>query len=72
MDFLPQRLVDILCQEGAAVSKSEARRYIVLGRVKVDGVLVENVAASLDTEAQVEVGNKTSFKFTPKPLQGNL
>lgn len=61
--FTPERkVVDIIVDAGKAVSKAEARRYIQRGAVKVDGVQLRKV------DATVSEGQQVTFRNAP--LQG--
>jgi tyrosyl-tRNA synthetase len=59
-------IVDFLAEEGLVKSKSEARRLIEQGGLKVDGRTVQDVSARLlfGNEAVVQVGKRKYVKVT--------
>jgi len=58
MEPLPQFLVDRLCDEGHAVSKSQARRLILQGGVLVDGEQAKDIGAEVPVRAKVEIKSR--------------
>ncbi|MFH1078353.1 MAG: tyrosine--tRNA ligase [Patescibacteria group bacterium] len=52
------KLVDVLVQAGLVVSKSEARRQIEQGGVKVDGKVVKDVDATVKAPAVLQKGKR--------------
>lgn len=65
----PAKIVDLLVVTGLAPSKSEARRLIVGGGVRVNSEKIDSVDAMLapDGEHIVQVGRRKFIKLTPKP-----
>ncbi|OGH68037.1 MAG: tyrosine--tRNA ligase [Candidatus Magasanikbacteria bacterium RIFCSPHIGHO2_02_FULL_50_9b] len=58
VDWVQAALVDVLVEVGFCSSKSEARRQIEEGGVKVDGVVVEDVAAMVEAKKEGVVVQK--------------
>ena len=54
VDWVQAALVDVLVESGLCSSKSEARRQIEEGGVKVDGAVVEDVGAMVSVEGRGE------------------
>lgn len=54
VDWVQAALVDVLVESGLCSSKSDARRQIEEGGVKVDGVVVEDVGAMISVEGRGE------------------
>ena len=56
----PQNIVDLLVEVGLAPSKSQARRLIAQGGVRLDGNLVESIEETVkpDKEAILQVGKR--------------
>ena len=52
----PTGLVDLLTSEGLAATKSEARRLVQQGGVKLDGERVDDIALTLDPASFGEAG----------------
>ncbi|MEI7512907.1 MAG: tyrosine--tRNA ligase [Candidatus Uhrbacteria bacterium] len=56
-------LVDILVESGLCSSKSDARRQVEQGGVKVDDVVVEDVAMSVKTGSVIQKGKRFFVKI---------
>ena len=50
--------VQRICDAGAAVSRSQARRMIRQGVVRIDGVELDDVSAEVLSESSVEVRHR--------------
>jgi tyrosyl-tRNA synthetase len=61
----PQNIVDLLVEVGLAPSKSQARRLIVQGGVRLDGNIVENIEETVmpDKEAILQVGKRRFLRL---------
>jgi len=64
----PANLVDLIASAGLAASKSEARRLIEQGGVKLDGVTVESVTHIVEVRepAVLQVGKRKHLRLLPK------
>jgi tyrosyl-tRNA synthetase len=62
----PQNIVDLLVEVGLAPSKSQARRLIAQGGVRLDGNQVESIEETVmpDREAILQVGKRRFVKLT--------
>jgi tyrosyl-tRNA synthetase len=62
----PQNIVDLLVEVGLAPSKSQARRLITQGGVRLDGNQVESIEETVmpDGEAILQVGKRRFVKLT--------
>jgi len=63
----PVRVVDVIFAAGFARSKSDARRLIQQGAVKLDGQPVSNVEAKIEPETEhvLQVGKRHFLRLTP-------
>ena len=62
----PAKVVDIVFQAGMAPSKSQARRLIAQGGVRVDGETVLDVEAMVEARGQVlQVGRRRHLRLMP-------
>ncbi len=60
-------LVEIMVESGAAPSKSEARRLIGQGAVKLDGERIqEDITVQVDAPRVLKVGKRRFVKLTPR------
>ncbi len=53
-----KKLVDRLFEDGLIVSKSQARRLIKQGAIKVDGEKVTDLDKNIKPESKLQVGKK--------------
>jgi tyrosyl-tRNA synthetase len=58
VDWVQAPLIDVLVESGLCSSKSDARRQITEGGVKVDGVVVDDVAAMVEAKKEGVVVQK--------------
>ncbi len=58
-------ILDILVDDKLATSRSDARRLISQGGVKVNGKKVDSLNLTIDSEAIISVGNRKFIKKTP-------
>jgi tyrosyl-tRNA synthetase len=58
----PAALVDVLTLSGAAKSKSEARRLIQGGGVRLDGVVVDDIAGEVEASCLLQVGKRRFYR----------
>jgi len=63
----PARVVDVIFAAGFARSKSDARRLVQQGAVRLDGQPVNNVEAEIEpgTERVLQVGKRHFLRLTP-------
>jgi tyrosyl-tRNA synthetase len=63
----PVRVVDVIFAAGFARSKSDARRLVQQGAVKLDGQPVSNVEAEIEAGAErvLQVGKRFFLRLTP-------
>jgi tyrosyl-tRNA synthetase len=63
---LPQNIVTTLTEAGLSCSRSEARRYVASGVVRVNGVQVRSVDHVVDRSlaCEVAVGKRRSARLT--------
>ncbi|MGA9347217.1 MAG: tyrosine--tRNA ligase [Anaerolineae bacterium] len=61
----PQNIVDLLVEVGLAPSKSQARRLIVQGGVRLDGNIVESIEETVmpDRQAILQVGKRRFLRL---------
>ena len=64
----PQNIVDLLAEIGLAPSKSQARRLIAQGGVRLDGNKVESIKKTVmpDEEAILQVGKRRFVRLVQK------
>jgi tyrosyl-tRNA synthetase len=58
-----EKLVDLLVRIGAASSKSEAKRLIIQGAVKLDGQKVSDINALVESEGILKVGKRKFYEI---------
>jgi tyrosyl-tRNA synthetase len=61
----PANIVELLAAAGMAPSRSEARRLIAGGGVRVDGVRVDSADATVTPPAVVQVGRRRVVRVVP-------
>ncbi len=57
-------IVDLLCESGIAISKSDARRLVISKGVKVGGEVVDSLDTTIEKDSTITVGKHKTFIVT--------
>ena len=55
---MPKPLVNLMCDYHLTVSRSQARRLVQQGAVRVNGKTVDSIEAEVEEGSRIEVGRK--------------
>ena len=59
-------IVKAIAENGLAKSCSEARRYIVMKAVKVNGVLIDDLMADIKAGDELRIGRTSKLAIAPR------